>query len=203
MSLCISFFFGENIHVRKLASLPAPLSHTENNVFSLWSYNNKDCKNMIRFMKTHRSYLLSKHIGRYAALHIYDHLGEQQSLSYFKEPLIIPIPISSQRLRNRGFNQNHLWGYFLHKHIEQSTYDKKILIKSKATKKQALIKKRQERFLNVKGVFEVPAKKRIHIKNKDIILIDDLTTTGATLQEAASTLKTAGARNIILLSLAH
>lgn len=158
---------------------------------------------MIRFMKSHRSYILSKNIGIYAAEYLYDHIAEQQLLSYFNEPLIIPIPISKKRLRERGFNQNHLWGRFFAKQIPNSSYRPSYLLKTKSTKKQALIKKRQERILNVKDVFSVPLRKRNHIQNGDIILIDDLTTTGATLEEAARTLKKAGARNIIMLSLAH
>ena len=58
-----------------------------------------------------------------------------------------------------------------------------------------------ERFENIKGAFRV--KEPIKIIDKNILLIDDVFTTGATLSEAASTLKNAGAKRVLAFSLAR
>ena len=133
---------------------------------------------------------------------IIDYLSDQQELSYFKKPLVIPVPISMKRLGERGFNQTHLLAKYLAKNIN-SKYRKNIIKKHTTTKKQALIKNRIDRFNNVKNVFSVKKNKKHILQNKDIIIIDDLSTTGATLMEIKKVLKKSGARNIIAVTIAH
>jgi predicted amidophosphoribosyltransferase len=67
------------------------------------------------------------------------------------------------------------------------------LIKIKYTPPQADLKGRQRRE-NIKNAFNCPVPKLV--QNKTILLIDDVTTTGATLQQAAKVLKQAGARSV-------
>lgn len=186
----------------KVDNLPRYTKQSTSNRFSLWTYNSKDVKDLIRFMKTHRSYFLSRSIGEQAFLCILDYIADQQSLSYFRKPIVIPIPIGKNRLSERGFNQNTLWGKKLAQKLN-GTFNAHILKKSRTTKKQALISNRSERFRNVKNSFTIPKRQKRNIDQKDIILIDDLVTTGATLDEAKRVLKKAGARNIITLTLAH
>jgi len=76
-----------------------------------------------------------------------------------------------------------------------------ILIKPKETEHQARIRDRRERLKNIAGSFAV--KNNEKIKGKNIILIDDILTTGATLSEAKKVLKQAGARKVIAFTVAH
>ena len=76
-----------------------------------------------------------------------------------------------------------------------------VLIKPQETEHQARIHNRSARLKNIVGSFSV--KNEELIKNKNIILIDDITTTGATLTEAKKVLKHAGARKIIAFTVAH
>jgi predicted amidophosphoribosyltransferase len=73
------------------------------------------------------------------------------------------------------------------------------LVRIKKTKQQAKIHKKQDRLSNQQGVFAVTC----NIKGKDILLIDDVTTTGATLEEARNTLLKAGARSVHAATVAH
>ena len=112
--------------------------------------------------------------------------------------LIIPIPLHAARLREREFNQAQI----LSEHIA-ATFDKKVLnnalLRHRYTKTQTELEPR-ERFSNVKESFAV--KDISAVKDKNILLVDDVLTTGATSSEAASALKAAGARVVFVLTLA-
>lgn len=115
--------------------------------------------------------------------------------------LIIPIPLHRWRLWQRRFNQSTL----LSKRISELTnipVDWESFQRSKKTKPQVGLSSKQRR-LNVAGAFKVPTHRLNHIENKSIILIDDVITTGTTINSAAKTLKKAGADQIFVLSLAR
>ena len=83
--------------------------------------------------------------------------------------------------------------------------EKNILIKIKDTEHQARIKNRNERIKNMTGTFAIKdlEKNKKLIMKKNIILIDDILTTGATLSEARKVLRQAGARKVIAFTVAH
>ena len=76
-----------------------------------------------------------------------------------------------------------------------------ILYKIKETPTQVSIKNKEKRLKNLSNVFEIKNSEKI--KDKNIILIDDVSTTGATLEEASRSLKNSGAKKIISLVVAH
>jgi predicted amidophosphoribosyltransferase len=78
-----------------------------------------------------------------------------------------------------------------------------ILIKPKDTLHQAHIKDRSARLRNMVGTFAVRNETKNLIKGKNIILIDDILTTGATLGEARKVLRQAGARKVVAFTVAH
>lgn len=111
---------------------------------------------------------------------------------------IIPIPLSPQKLRQRGFNQAEIIlppPASLALPIITNN-----LIRIKNNPAQALTTSPLERQQNMVGVFDIM--KADEIENKNFILIDDVYTTGATLNEAARILKVYGAKNIIGVTLA-
>lgn len=111
---------------------------------------------------------------------------------------IIPVPLHRQRLKERGFNQSE-WlalGIYLRKGMKVMNH---ILIRKQNTLSQSSLKK-QDRLLNIKGAFQVV--KPDAISGKNILLIDDIYTTGATINECSRTLKKYGANKIYALTLA-
>lgn len=112
--------------------------------------------------------------------------------------LIIPIPLHPARLREREFNQALILG----NHIAV-IFGKELaadnLIRCRKTRTQTDLND-QERFINVKESFAV--KDPGAVRGKNILLIDDVMTTGATSSEAAFTLKNAGAGKVFVLTLA-
>jgi len=113
--------------------------------------------------------------------------------------VIIPIPITNKRLKERGFNQSFIISEIVSKIINKPVYHS-ILIKKLETIDQYKLN-RDERKKNIKGAFTV--KNGEKIKGKGILLVDDLFTTGATVKEASLTLKRSGVERLYLFALAR
>ena len=112
--------------------------------------------------------------------------------------LIVPVPLSPKRLRQRGFNQS----LFLAKHVARATgipVDYMSLRRSKDTQPQSLLK-RDDRKKNVKNAFTVLGS---GLKGKKVILVDDVATTGSTLNECAKALSKSGAKEVQCMVLAR
>lgn len=120
-------------------------------------------------------------------------------IDYAKFDFIIPVPIHKDRLRLRKYNQAALLAKELSSLINKPYYVN-LLVKEKATLTQAELNY-SLRQKNIKNSFSVtnPTK----IKGAKIILIDDVITTGATMNECAKVLKKAGAQEVMGLAFAH
>jgi len=116
-----------------------------------------------------------------------------------KDFLIVPVPLHRSRLRERGFNQSLLLARVLSSDLG-TPLDYLSLIRKRNTRAQTGLKK-EERKKNVKDAFSITYP--LIIKNKKIILVDDVFTTGYTLNECSRTLKKSGATTIICLTLAR
>ena len=117
--------------------------------------------------------------------------------------LIVPVPLSKERLKTRGYNQAELIGQIIISKAKSDIFvlDTTVLYKRHDTASQVEIKDRKRRLENLKGLFAVRNAQLIHKAN--IIVLDDVVTTGATMREAIKTLRSAGARKVIGLSVAH
>jgi ComF family protein len=110
---------------------------------------------------------------------------------------IVPVPLSIKRLRERGFNQSLLLARVI------STKRKvpllmDILVKKKETPPQTGLSAK-ERLLNLKNAFEVKG----DLRNLRLLLVDDVMTTGATATECSKQLMKAGAKEVVVLTLAR
>jgi len=104
--------------------------------------------------------------------------------------LIVPVPLSKNKLRHRGYNQAELIARELPGNVRAD-----VLFKKFHTKSQVEVKDKEERLANIIGSFEVRNPEKI--KGKKIILIDDVLTTGATMREAKKVFKQAGAKKVV------
>ena len=124
----------------------------------------------------------------------------RQEIANLSFDLIIAIPLSPPALRKRGFNQ----AFFIAScasALLKRPLARNLLIKHVNTPQQASLDRRA-RALNLRpDVFRVPESNRI--ANKNILLCDDVLTTGATLRAAAGALKSAGAASVSALTLAR
>ena len=112
--------------------------------------------------------------------------------------IIIPVPIHYHRKLVRGFNQSALIAKELAKKITIH-YAENVLIKTKNNKPQST-KNKKDRQYNVKDVYQV--KNTQKIQNKKIVLLDDIFTTGSTVNECAKMLKQAGAKWVDIMTIA-
>lgn len=113
--------------------------------------------------------------------------------------LLIPVPLHPQRLRERGFNQALL----LVKELSRRTgipYRKRLLQKIRPTLPQVNLSG-VEREKGVKGSFTIDGKEET--EGKAILLVDDVYTTGATVNECSKVLMAAGAERVDVFTLAH
>src|SRR3989344_6086547 len=111
-----------------------------------------------------------------------------------ENPVIIPVPLFYRRQNWRGFHQALLLAKVI-ADVLNCELNSAILKRVKDVKPQADIKEREQRLENMKEVFKIIDNSQI--KNKTILLVDDVCTTGATLNECARVLKAGGAKKVI------
>lgn len=198
----ISLFYREAFSLKELKTLHPAQKHSEDFIFSLYDYSQKKVKKIIKYLKNKNDFLLKKKIADEMSKYLQDFLAEKKLFSEYTKPLVLPVPMTRFDKLKRGFNQTEILAYYLAKNIK-GEYNKKVLLKNIKTKKQALIKNKKERFINIKNAFSIKKGKEDILKNTDIIIIDDLSTTGATLLEIKKILKKAGARNVTAITIAH
>jgi ComF family protein len=113
--------------------------------------------------------------------------------------LIIPVPLHRSRLRKRGFNQAVLLGRVLSRQLTLPMLTN-TLVRTRSTEPQIELSA-AERRLNVKGAFTVNRPDRV--AGKRILLLDDVMTTGSTMDECAKELKKAGADVVVAATIAR
>ena len=113
--------------------------------------------------------------------------------------IIIPISIHKKRLKQRGYNQTELIAQEIVKNIEKLELKNNILIKIKNTNPQSTLNK-SNRKNNLMGAYKIINSEEIRYKN--IVLIDDVYTTGSTVNECSKILKQAGAGKIGVITIA-
>jgi ComF family protein len=115
--------------------------------------------------------------------------------------LLLPVPLSAQRLRERGFNQ----AWELTRRVARElhlTADARLLLRVKDSTHQLALPPEQ-RAANVRGVFAVEPLRRAVLSGLCVAVIDDVMTTGATFEEIATLLKQAGAARVEAWALAR
>jgi len=112
--------------------------------------------------------------------------------------IIIPVPIHRKRYKQRGYNQTELIARKIAENLD-ITVVTDVLVKEKNNKPQSDLTK-TEREQNIKNVYRVQNSQKI--KNKTILIIDDIYTTGNTVKECSRMLQQAGASQIAVLTIA-
>ncbi len=115
--------------------------------------------------------------------------------------LLLPVPLSDERLRQRGYNQSWEVARRLSARLDVPS-DARLLLRVKDTPHQ-LSQALDRRSANVRGAFAVEPLRRAELAGRHVAVIDDVMTTGATCAEIARVLKQAGARRVDVWVLAR
>lgn len=203
-----------------LKEAPAAERESASWIFPTYDYRHPAIKKSLQLLK----YKGKKRLVSVFAEAVYEKILEEISdlrlLENFTAPILIPIPLSPKRSHERGFNQAELLCREIIKinHLTPPSAPlsllrrgvggevslnllTNVLIKPSETEHQARIRDRKERLKNIVGCFAI--KNGDLVRNKNIVLIDDILTTGATLSEARKVLRAAGARKVIAFTVAH
>ena len=151
------------------------------------------CRELIHSFK----YLNKTHLRRPLALLTIEHLSGFVRLQ--TPDLIIPVPLHRKRLRSRGFNQAVLLGELFSSHWK-IPLERHNLRRIRWTEPQVNLSARDRR-ANVKGAFSIQNPDLVH--GRRILLVDDVLTTGSTVEECAVVLKAAGAEDVTIITVAR
>lgn len=126
-------------------------------------------------------------------------------LEFFEENpdklVVVPVPLHRRRLVGRRYNQAGLLAREIAKQ-QNVPYLHDCLLRRRATRQQVGLSE-SERAANVRGAFQVPLPLKSKIAGKTVILVDDVMTTGATMQACARVLRRAGAAQIFVIVFAR
>ena len=119
-----------------------------------------------------------------------------------KADIICPVPMHNTKLYSRKFNQSHLLAYHIAKMGDKiHSLDNKIITKIRKTKPQSSLNK-SEREKNLQKAFRISEEKGHLVKNKNILIVDDVITTGSTISACAKEFRKFGAHHIYILTFA-
>jgi ComF family protein len=130
-------------------------------------------------------------------------IEDLQSLFTGSEVLVVPVPLHARKLRQRGFNQSELIaraGLKLKAADRQFELNAKVLERRRETKSQIGLSRHQRRE-NIRGAFVVA--KPGEVAGREILLVDDVFTTGTTVSECARVLRRAGASKVFVATVAR
>jgi len=173
----------------------------KDNILAFFRYDDELVRHMIWKLKYHGDVSIADLFAECVNDVLTEELSDRALFHGFAEPLLVPIPLSKKRLRARRYNQATLLARALEAqaHIPNTSLAE-ALVKIRDTAPQTTLSKEQ-RITNLKGVFAINRPQTV--RNKNILLIDDVTTTGSTLREARRVLEKAGARCVVCLAIAH
>lgn len=176
-----------------------PLSYTS----ALFSYKDGDVRELVWQIKYKQNYILTKAVAKLLFDFILDDLQDLYFFENHERVLIIPVPATKKRMHERGVNQavrlvQEILLQDSEKMLESST---DCVSKIKDTVSQTKTRSKRERLSNLVDAFRVTNPERV--RGENIIIIDDVITTGSTIKELTKILKNAGAKSVRAYTIAH
>ena len=149
---------------------------------------------MILSLKYHDNTYICKKLGRMFA----QKLTRDKSVDF---DIIAAVPLHKKRIKSRKYNQSVILGKHIASNLDGVKFITNLLVRTKFSKTQENLNK-NERNKNLKNAFIVNPKYRDFVKDKNIILVDDVVTTGATIENCSLALKNYDANHIKIMAIA-
>jgi len=160
-------------------------------IYSIFSYQNPLVKELVWQIK----YKRNKHAISIAGYSLYTRLSTIEG-----DITLVPVPISKSRRRERGYNQSELIVNEIVKMDNNRFKADFNLVKRNVDIEKQTFKNKNDRFKNTKDIFKVTRLPRLTEK---IVIIDDVSTTGSTINEIRNVLLEAGYTDVVGYTLAH
>jgi ComF family protein len=176
---------------------------TDKNIVAMFDYRDPIVKKVIWELKYHHKRYLGEKLGQLLYEFLMEDISDMKIDVSGRSIFVIPVPISNNKTRIRGYNQAKAItkGFCSQSEIGVFELKDNIVFKKVDTLPQARITNRRRRLENVRGVFDI--KNSETVKGRTIIVIDDVTTTGGTIMEVMKILKKAGAKRVVGFAVAH
>lgn len=178
----------------------APASSSSDvRIISVFSYADSRVRRLVWLLKYRSAKRVAESLGKHMAAALVEHLGEESHFS--GKVILVPVPVTSRRKRSRGFNQSEALALAIVLHVPGIEISTRLLSKTRDTKAQAETQSRAERVTNLGDCFK--ATRDDSLLGRTIVLVDDVTTTGATFIAAKNALTRAGYRRVIMIAACH
>jgi ComF family protein len=178
-------------------SIAPAAAMSDRDFFAIFDYSNPLVSDAVWELKYHGKSETARALVDRAALRITKKINEQYTAS--EKIILVPLPQHASKTRARGYNQSALIAKWLARQIPHARIAV-VLQKTIATVPQARIKHKAARLKNVEGTMKAL---RALDPHAIYVIVDDVTTTGATFVEARRALAAAGAQQIRAVALAH
>ncbi len=189
---------AQNNQLRSLSG-----GESSGNHFSLFSYQDPLVKELVWQIKYRRHPLLTKEVGTLLYEEILETISDKTFFENCPGITLIPVPMSRKRKRTRGWNQTEeiAKAILINDTTHILNYSGALLNKKEGSLPQTETSSKKERIKNAIGAYT--ANDPLSVKEKTIIVIDDVKTTGATFQEIERVLRETGASQVLCFSIAH
>jgi ComF family protein len=176
-----------------------PSTHPE----ALFDYHDPLIHSLVWHAKYKGDPLAITHMATLLYDALYEEIADRLAFAGGGKALLVSIPSSKERMRYKGFNQVALIAEAIASEDKGQLFEHPtpLLFRKKEVGRQTDLKRRGERLKNMKEVFIV--NNPTPVKGRIVVLIDDVTTTGATLSEARKALEKAKPAHIEVLAFAH
>lgn len=192
--------FVRQLSPTEVADLPAAQPIDKEYIRAAFDYQHKTTRAIVQAAKYDGSRQAAQLMGQI----LYDGLMSfcQKHRIFSQEIRLVPIPLAKNRYKQRGFNQSQR----IAQAIESTARKPEHLLvqlaleKTRETKPQTQLS-RKDRTSNIKDCFQL--RRNFSVKDKTLVLIDDVTTTGTTLHEARKALQAGEPKHVLALTFAH
>jgi ComF family protein len=176
---------------------------TAPNILTCYDYQDPIIKSAVWNLKYYRKRHLGSILGQLLHANLIEDISDIKTFASARPILVVPTPLSRNRNKTRGYNQAEILAKNFCACETKEVFELRndLICKKIDTAPQARIENRAKRIENIRGAFK--ATNEADIRGRTIIVIDDVTTTGATLTEIMKILKNAGAKRVVGFALAH
>lgn len=195
----------DRINLARKLGRPRPIESED--AHAIFDYRNTSVRLLVKAMKSRANRSVIKSFASFMAEEMVEIAGEAGLFEGIEKIILIPMPSSEKRRKEKGWNQCELLCNEILKLCNYNigmSYD--VLKKVRDTEKQAFLE-RAERLENVRGSmqanFENQKSEIVNLNSTLFVVIDDVYTTGATYREARRALKASGAKHIKGIFVAH